>query len=175
MKILIVTNKKDELWSLIKIQTTVAGASVVTGQQFNNPTATDLIWLPNAASVDNDVFELVDAIDQRKINPQKIVMLAVAGINDEVEPTQLEQRFGSQYSDTILAYQYAVKMIDELELPYTVIRAAKTIVEPTTSVISNEGQPILGTQIGERQLALLVAKAVLTDQYLNQSIGIADN
>lgn len=160
---------------MIRLQSTTAGARVTTSKQFDDATATVLVWLPEAATVDSDVFDLVAALDQHSINPQKIVMLAVAGINDEVEPTKLQQRFGAQYKDTVLAYQYAVKMIDELELPYTVIRAVKAVPEPTTSVVSNEGQPVLGTRISRRKLSLLITETVLTDQYLNQSIGIADN
>lgn len=175
MKILIVTKQQIELGQMIGQKITQAGEELMISHHFDDAAAEVVVWLPSAATVDDAVFDLVTAIDQGAVKPRKIIMLAVAGINDEVESTRLQQRFGQQCSDVILAYQYAVKMIDELELPYTIIRAAKTVTKTTTSVISNEGQPVVGTQIGSSELSQLIVKTVLTDQYLNQSIGIADN
>jgi len=175
MRVLIVSDQSTEVAKMVSKKINQTGNQSIIHQSFSTAAAETLVWLPTIATVDEDVFNLVDAIDQHKITPTKIVMLAVAGINDEVNPEKLEQRFGHQFGDTILAYQYAVKMIDELELPYTIIRAAQVVADKTTSVISNEGQPVQGTKIGAAVLVDLIVSAALTDQYLNQSIGIADD
>ncbi len=50
-------------------------------------------------------------------------MLSIAGTADDATNQQLQEWYGQQATQAVLAHQYAVKMIDEFELPYTIIRA----------------------------------------------------
>ncbi|KIS03379.1 NAD(P)H-binding protein [Paucilactobacillus wasatchensis] len=175
MQILVVAPQETQLKQFLRHQFQQTNHEVEFKSQFSQSTAAVLVWLPNEDAVDEDVFALVDAIDRRQLAPHKIVMLAVAGINDEVDTAKLKQQLGSNFADKINAFQYATKMLDELEVPYTLIRATKIVADKTPSVITNEGEPVRGDQIGVAGVADLVMIAATTDRYLNQSVGISDN
>ena len=85
---------------------------------------------------------------------------------------QEKQLYGKHYEDVIYANQYAVKMIDELELPYTAVRVPEVIPEKTKAAVTAEDEPLAGLQVGRQQLASLLATAMTTDRYVNQSIGL---
>ena len=95
-------------------------------------------------------------------------------MNGEVEEPRLQQWWGSDYQNLVLDYQYAIKMIDELELPYTIVRTTPIVINATTAVISNEGTGINGDRIGQSQLAEVLSEACQPNRYLNQTIGISE-
>ena len=64
-------------------------------------------------------------------------------------------------------------MIDELELPYTVIRSLPLTATASPAVITSEGQAVTGKGVSEETLAGVIEQALLTDRYRNQSIGIS--
>lgn len=133
-----------------------------------------LLWLPNLLNVESQVFKLIDVIDDQNLKLNKIVMLAIAGVNGEILTDQQEKLWGSDFENLILDSQYAIKMIDELEMPYTIVRIPIVVNEETAVEISNEGSQFKGSQIGLHQLADVVVEACLTDHYLNQSIGVSE-
>ena len=64
-------------------------------------------------------------------------------------------------------------MIDEFELPYTIIRALPITNEETSLKVISEGNTLEGKEIGLGQVAQIIEQAVTTDDFRNQSIGIA--
>ena len=128
-----------------------------------------LCWLPTVNEyVDDEVQELAELIDHSLFLPSKIVMLSIAGTADDATNQQLQEWYGQQATQAVLAHQYAVKMIDEFELPYTIIRAL-----PTSLKVVREGEALEGKEIGLKQVAQIIEQAVTTDDFRNQSIGIA--
>lgn len=134
-----------------------------------------LCWLPMANDpVDQDVYDLVDLIDDSHETPKKIVMLSIAGTADDAAKEQLESWYGKSALDTVLAHQYAIKMIDELEFPYVIVRSLPIVPRETALKIVDEGQPLTGQAVGLKQAAQVLKAALTTDRYYNQSIGIED-
>jgi hypothetical protein len=170
-RVLIVDQLNKGLATLIK-PTVLESVTVNSFDQLQQDDI--LLWLPNDSDVDQQVFGLIDTIDGKQIKLSKIVMLSIAGVNGEVEEPRLQQWWGSDYQNLVLDYQYAIKMIDELELPYTIVRTTPIVINATTAVISNEGTGINGDRIGQSQLAEVLSEACQPNRYLNQSIGISE-
>lgn len=134
-----------------------------------------LCWLPKPDDpVDQDVYDLVDLIDDSNVTPAKIVMLSIAGTADDATDGQLQKWYGKSALDMVLAHQYAIKMIDELEFPYVIVRALPIVPRETALKIIGEGQPLTGQAVGLAQAANVLKMALTTDQYRNQSVGIED-
>lgn len=171
----IVNQHQDELTVILKKQ--LAPTPVAIYPQFSPqlPDHPVLCWLaPRQAPVDELVMGLVKLVDSGK-SPSRIVMLAAAGICDDVDSTGLKSLDGDDYHQVIFAHQYAVKMVDELEIPYTVIRVPQIITRPATGVVlTKENQPLRSLKVSQDYLAHTLAQAMTSDQFLNQSIGISN-
>lgn len=168
----IVSRRHDRLSQLImkKIYDAVAVRSFKLPFQQSD----QLCWLPEiGAPVDEEVQELVAQIDQAVFAPKKIVMLSMVGTADDATPEQVQRWYGKGAQEYLWAHQYAIKMIDELELPYTIIRSLPLTAATGPAAITPEGQPVTGKGVGEEALAGVLKQALLTDRYRNQSIGIA--
>lgn len=148
--------------------------ATTTGFDEQTVNADVIAWLAAGKAVDDEVFDLIDQIDRRNVAPNKIVMLSLAGINEEVGSEKLATWYGGDVTSLILAYQYAVKMIDELEIPYTIVRTAPVVNRETALTITNEGQLLAGNEIGINQLGQVIADACGPEHYDNQSIGVSD-
>lgn len=137
------------------------------------PPAATLCWLPaTLAPVDELVDGLVRYVDHSDQAPAKIIALTAAGICDDLTDDQAKQLYGNNFQDVLYAHQYAIKMIDELELPYTAVRVPKIVGDDVSAEVTTEGQPLAGLRVGQGQLASFLATVMTTDRYLNQSIGI---
>ncbi|QLL70875.1 saccharopine dehydrogenase related protein [Lactobacillus sp. 3B(2020)] len=131
-------------------------------------------WIPNFDTPDLGVEKLVEWVDQASAKIQKIVMLAPAGTADDATVDQLATWYGKKGQQLMLDGLYAVKMVDELEFPYTVIRVLPLTKQRITGKIYQEGQSLLGQVTPQDTLVKVFAEALTTDKYLNQSIGVAD-
>lgn len=133
-----------------------------------------LCWLPRVSeSVDDEVQELADLIDRSLFVPSKIVMLSMVGTADDATIDQLHQWYGKNAQEYLWAHQYAIKMIDELELPYTIIRALPLTATTAPATITNEGQAVSGQGVSEAELASVIDRVLSTDRYNGKSIGVA--
>ena len=63
---------------------------------------------------------------------------------------------------------YAVKMVDELEFPYTVIRVLPLTKQKVAGKIYREGQSLLGQVTPQDTLVKVFGEALTTDRYLSQ-------
>lgn len=170
----IVNQHQDQLTAALKDR--LAPAPVAVYPQFAHelPDHAILCWLaPLQAPVDELVMGLVQLVDAGKA-PAKIVMLAAAGICDDVDQAGLTQLYGDDYDNLVFAHQYAVKMVDELEIPYTIIRVLQIVDQPGKATLTAENQPLASLQVSQDQLVATLASAMTTDRLVNQSVGLSN-
>lgn len=171
-RIVFISHRHDDLVPTIIKK--VPEAVALTSFKFEIQRGDVLCWLPTINEyVDDEVQELAELLDHSLFLPSKIVMLSIAGTADDATNQQLQEWYGQQATQAVLAHQYAIKMIDEFELPYTIIRALPITNDETPVRIVNEGEALNGKEIGLIQVAQLIERAVTTDDFRNQSIGIA--
>lgn len=131
-----------------------------------------LVWLPDPfGPVDQQVVDLVALVDRSVNHPVKIVMHSVPGTADDADPAIVATWFGRPGSDLVMAHLYAVKMIDELELPYTIIRTPPLTAGDAGQLVG-EGAAVIGRPVGIDQVAAVLAAAVTPANFCNQSLGI---
>ena len=168
----IVSHRHDQLSQLIMRK--VYDAVAVSNFKLEFQQGDQLCWLPQVSEpVDEEVQELATLIDQSIFVPSKIVMLSMAGTADDANSGQLRQWYGKNAQEYLWAHQYAIKMVDELEFPYTIIRALPLTNSLASAVISDEGQPLRGRGVSEAELAKVIDHVLSTDQYNGKSLGIS--
>lgn len=136
-----------------------------------------LCWLPAENDpVDDQVNALVNLIDSSVMQPSRLVMLSIAGTADDASENELKQWYGHNAIGKVMAYQYAIKMIDELELPYTIVRvaplAAKRLKKCGEAIVMAEGQQLPNEHVSISDLANILKLIVESGAYRNQSIGV---
>lgn len=171
-RIVIVSRRHDKLVSTVMKK--VPEAVALTNFKFEIQNGDVLCWLPTVnEAVDDEVQELAALLDHSLFLPAKIVMLSIAGTADDATNQQLQEWYGRQAPQIVFAHQYAIKMLDEFELPYTIVRALPIVSDETTLKIVDEGKPLQGEGIGIAQVAQVIKRAVTTDDFKNQSVGVA--
>lgn len=173
-RVVLIDNRDDELAS--KVIKKMPDAVVSTNFKVQLQSGDILCWLPKSNDyVDDEVQELADLIDQSVFLPAKIVMLSIPGTADDASLEQVEKWYGKSARTMVMMHQYAVKMIDEFEIPYTIVRIPPLTVANTETKITAEGQVMDGGKVGIDQLVLLLQTVLKTNRYLNQSIGIVNS
>lgn len=168
----IVSQRHDQLSQLIMRKRYDAVA--VSNFKLEFQRGDQLCWLPRVSEpVDDEVQELANLIDRSLFVPSKIVMLSMVGTADDATSDQLHQWYGKNAQEYLWAHQYAIKMIDELEFPYTIIRALPLTATAAPAAITNEGQAVSGQGVSEAELAGIIDRVLSTDQYNGKSIGVA--
>ncbi|WP_010621398.1 hypothetical protein [Paucilactobacillus suebicus] len=86
-KITVVANNIESLGQSVNDDLVRLGNQVTLTSQFDQTlkTAQVVVWLAENPRVDDQVFDLIGLLDQRAKAPEKIVMLSIAGVNDEVD------------------------------------------------------------------------------------------
>lgn len=170
-RVVIVSRRHDQLAKMIMEKS--YDAVVATNFKIEFQQGDQLCWLPlPGEAVDDEVQELATLIDQSVFLPTKIVMLAIAGSADDASPAQLTKWYGKNAVEDALAYQYAVKMIDEFEIPYTIIRALPLGDHGGPVKVIDEGEKMTDGQVGVQAAAEVILTALSSTKYRNQSIGI---
>ncbi|EEU30241.1 hypothetical protein HMPREF0501_00619 [Limosilactobacillus coleohominis 101-4-CHN] len=132
-----------------------------------------ICWLPaDNSRVDLAVTDLVDLLDRSSVQPAKIIMKSIAGTADDASDQQLTSWYGENAQQMVMDHLYAIKMIDELEYPYTIIRSLPLVEQPIDRLVMNEGQQFSGKNSSLRATSQLMKKAIMTDEFQNQSVGI---
>lgn len=171
-RVVVISQRHDRLTRLIMENSYDAVAT--TNFNFTVKQGDVLCWLPLPNEpVDDEVQDLAALVDNSIFLPAKIVMLSVAGTADDAEEDQLKQWYGKQAVQDVLTHQYAIKMIDEFEIPYTIIRTLPLTAEETPIQLLDEGQPLHGTAVGEQQVAATILRVLSSAEFNNHSIGIA--
>lgn len=168
----IVSHRHDQLSQLIMRE--MYDAIAVSNFKLEFQRGDQLCWLPQISEpVDEEAQELATLIDQSLFVPSKIVMLSMAGTADDADSDQLRQWYGKNAQEYLWAHQYAIKMVDELELPYTIIRALPLTNSSAPAIITDEGQPLRGQGVSEVELAKVIDRVLSTDRYNGKSLGIS--
>ncbi|WP_413628043.1 NAD(P)-binding oxidoreductase [Fructilactobacillus vespulae] len=114
------------------------------------------------------------AVRAQKIKLERIIMVSTAGIDNEVEGT-FPYPGVSDVAEYLRQQRYAIKVIDEEELPYTIIRPVEMVSKPSGNpMVIEEGNPVPAGQVSYQTVAATIAEAVNTDRYKNQSIAVLD-
>lgn len=167
----IVSRRHDNLSQLIMKK--LYDAVVQGNFKFEFQRGDQLCWLPQVNDpVDDQAQVLATMLDHALFIPRKIVMLSMAGTADELTNEQLRQWYGPNAQELLWSYQYAIKMIDELELPYTIIRTPPLVATSTPAVLTDEGQPLVGQGVSASELAKVLERVLMTDQYNGKSLGV---
>lgn len=170
----IVNQHQEALTAALTARLAPAPVAVYPQFSLNLPPAAALCWLaPLTAPVDELVMGLVRLVDAGQA-PARIVMLAAAGICDDVEPAGLHQLYGDDYSSLLFAHQYAVKMVDELEIPYTVLRVPHIGGPQRPVAVTAENQPLASLTVSQASVVHALQTALATEKYVNQSVGISN-
>ena len=170
-RIVIVNQKSDDLCHAVKEQLPKA----IEYPDFNwQPQPQDIIcWIPNdEIRVDLAVSDLVAKLDQSAVRPAKIIMKSIAGTADDATDDQLTRWYGETGQNMVMDHLYAIKMIDELEFPYTIVRSLPLTNDDVQRCLMTEGQPYRGNYSNIQQVATIIAQATDPEKFKNQSIGI---
>ncbi|MEK1320667.1 hypothetical protein ACWNPI_10430 [Limosilactobacillus fermentum] len=151
---------------------TKQGAAVTTTADFSGTLApeTTLVWLPNPLDPVGDLVADLVALVDRSPAPKRIVMHGVPGTADDASPEQVGAWFQTAGTSLVMEHLYAVKMIDELEHPYVIVRTPP--VTGRGGNVKGEGEPIQQATVGQEETVALITTAVTTEQYVNQSVGL---
>ena len=155
-----------ELNTLPEVKVTIAEVQEAMGNY--DVLYVDLLHL----GMDEEFETVVDRLEEQQLQVNKIVFLATAGMDNEIDPTWIVQ----DVRELMLEVKYVAKLVDETELPYTIIRPVevKSEVQNQGAEITPEGQPITTAVVSERAVTKLVKQAILTEEYQNQSVGISN-
>ncbi|GAF37697.1 NAD(P)-binding oxidoreductase [Lentilactobacillus farraginis] len=134
-------------------------------------------WLLSALGP-NDVdlvFEaLFDAIDEVGPAIQHFIMLSYAGIDDELTAPMTFPKVANR-SEFIKQQRYAAKLVDESEIPYSIIRMGTlTSANQSNYQLYNEGSQMPNGRVSAKNVARLVEMALVNHKLVNQSVGIID-
>lgn len=101
----------------------------------------------------------------------RTVMRSVAGVDGEVigglhypEITDTEEFLKQQ--------RYAIKIVDEAEMPYTILRPIIDDNGSTAVTLINEGLPVPAKPITSAAFAKVAAAEIVHGKHLNQSIAV---
>lgn len=171
-KTIIVANRHDGMTAAIMKK--VPDAIVSPNFDVEIGQGDTLCWLPLPGDpVDEEVQELAYLIDRSVFLPTKIIMLSLPGTADDINEDELVEWYGKKAIGWLMAHQYAIKMIDEFEIPYTIIRTPLIVDHETTVEVVGEGEAFPGREIGLPQLVNLMTDTIESQRYRNRSIGIA--
>lgn len=102
----------------------------------------------------------------------RTVMRSVAGIDNEVTET-LHYEGVSDTGEFLKQQRYAIKIVDEAELPYTILRPVAVVPETSGSVqLINEGEPVPAQPVSETDFVRVVVDELRHSTHLNQSIAV---
>ena len=99
-------------------------------------------------------------------------MRSIAGTADDATDDQLTRWYGEAGQNLVMDHLYAIKMIDELEFPYTIVRSLPLTNDDVQRSLMTEGRPYLGNYSNIQQVATIIAQAADPERFKNQSIGI---
>lgn len=162
-------------------ETPVSGLPLTA--QYNGDARKAATYLPALADVDTiysdftglDVdwkLEAVfEALRQRR-QSVRTVMRSVAGVDDELTGELTYP--GIDDPKTYLKQQrYGIKIVDEAELPYTVLRPVLDNVAGSDQVqLINEGEPVPVQPVTEAALAQVVVDELVSATHVNQSLAV---
>ncbi|GAX04461.1 hypothetical protein IWT140_02099 [Secundilactobacillus pentosiphilus] len=102
----------------------------------------------------------------------RTVMRSVAGIDQEVDGP-LTYPGITNVKDFLKQQRYGIKIVDEAEMPYTVLRPIIDDQNGASEVsLVNEGQPVANKPVSAAAFAQVVAKEIKYGTHVNQSVAV---
>ncbi|UQS87197.1 SDR family oxidoreductase [Nicoliella spurrieriana] len=119
---------------------------------------------------------LFDAIRASEVTLTNFVMISTAGIDNEVTGTLQFPAGVSDVNEYLKQQRYAIKVVDEAEIPYTVIRPV-TVVDQVAGPVKvyDEGEKMPTGFVSRETVARVAVQSAVEHQYVNQSIGLFQN
>ncbi|MBU9789347.1 SDR family oxidoreductase [Lentilactobacillus sp. IMAU92037] len=135
----------------------------------------DVDWIFSAVGpldVDLDFGELFDAIDEVQPPLSHFVMLSYAGVDDELKTVPVYE--GVKDSKEFIKQQrYAIKIVDEAEIPYSIIRMTKLTDQAGLNYqLFNEGTTMPYGEVSSGAVAKLSFEMFDNNDFINRSVGI---
>lgn len=125
--------------------------------------------------VDLEIGSLIQALDI--INPplKQFIMLSTAGIDNELHDKAVNYEGVDNNQEYLNQQRYAVKLVDEYEIPYTILRPVRIVDELYGKLeIIDEGQAMNFGKVSADSIAKIAVKVVEYQQFINQSIGLIE-
>ncbi|WP_203651945.1 NAD(P)H-binding protein [Secundilactobacillus yichangensis] len=117
-------------------------------------------------------LEAVFTALRQKQQQVRTVMRSVAGIDEEVTDT-LTYPGVADVDEFLKQQRYGIKIVDETEMPYTVLRPIIDDQNGEGEVqLINEGQPVPDKPVTEAAFARVVADELQNGTHINQSIAV---
>ncbi|WP_395319672.1 NAD(P)-binding oxidoreductase [Fructilactobacillus frigidiflavus] len=133
-----------------------------------------MISLAGPMDVDLVMDAFFSAARQQQLKLERVVMLSTAGIDNEVTG-KLKYPGVKDVTEYLREQRYAIKMIDEEEIPYTIFRPVNVINEKTGNpVVINEGEKVPVGNVSRETIANFIVQAIQANQYQNQSIALIE-
>lgn len=124
--------------------------------------------------VDQDFEALFAAIDDVQPQISHFIMLSYAGIDDELAGPMTYPAVADR-TEFIKQQRYAIKLVDEAEIPYSIIRVSELKSgTPTDFKLYNEGEKMPNGQVTVSNVAEVVFEAFFNAMLINKSVGIVD-
>ncbi|MHA8110511.1 NAD(P)H-binding protein [Lactobacillaceae bacterium Melli_B4] len=125
--------------------------------------------------VDLDFEGLFDAIRSTNSQIEDFIILSTAGIDNEVAGP-LNYPDINNVREYLNQQRYAIKVVDEAEIPYTVLRPVTMVNQDAGQLtIYDEGQAMPVGTVSRETVAHIAVTAALKHQYVNQSIGLIES
>lgn len=137
----------------------------------------DVDWILAAVGVkdaDLDFESLFDAIDEVAPHISHFIMLSYAGVDDELT-APIHYRDVADPTEFIKQQRYAIKIVDESEIPYSIVRMVTLTDGPRTEYdLYNEGVKMPAGQVAASNVADLVFDMLVNQKLINRSVGIVN-
>ncbi len=122
--------------------------------------------------VDLDFEALFEAIDEIGPKISHFVVLSYAGIDEELQNPPEFPKVDDR-NEFLKEQRYAIKVVDESEVPYTVIRLEKVISGPKEKLVTfPEGKEMPSGTVTTGTVAEYVFDILKNNQALGESIGV---
>ncbi|WP_412989283.1 NAD(P)-binding oxidoreductase [Pediococcus siamensis] len=123
--------------------------------------------------VDYVLDAVMDAIEENGIQLEKIIFCSAAGVNGEFPVAQITA-VSHDREEFIKQQQYAGKLVDESEIPYTILRPTPlTDTDETTYQLVKEGNSMAqAKKVSPQAVAQVLMMVMQSDHFKNASLGI---
>lgn len=140
-----------------------------------DPETSIIVSFIGPQDVDLAIQELFDVVRRQHIKIEHFIMLSTAGIDNEVVG-KLNYPGVKDVTEYLREQRYAIKIIDEAEIPYTVFRLVNLVFKKAGAGYTiNEGKPVPAGNVSYETVAAFVVQAVTQNKFINQSVALLED
>ncbi|MCY9805939.1 NAD(P)H-binding protein [Lentilactobacillus senioris] len=125
-----------------------------------------------AEDIDQNILTVFEVLRSQQQVLDRFILLTEVGVNGELND---QAQLTAEQREIRWQQQYAIKIIDEEEINYTVIRQSP-LTNPGSDklTIYQEGTPMPQGTVSVTNVAKISLEALFTEKFVNQSIGLID-